>query len=66
MTFPWNESRSSQLSSHDVKRERTSVDVSGHCTSSGQQIWTLMDVHGRFENTLKVPGSRPGRPTMEP
>jgi hypothetical protein len=54
---------SSQLSSHEFKRERTSVDIGGHCTSSGQQIWTLMDVRGCSGNTLKVPGSRPGRPT---
>jgi hypothetical protein len=33
------------------------VDVGGHCTLSGQQIWTLMDVPGRSGNTLKVPGS---------
>ena len=39
------------------------MDVGGHPTSSGQQIWTLMDVPGRSGNTLKVPGSRPGRPT---
>ncbi len=39
------------------------MDVGGHCLSSDQQIWTLMDVSGPSGNTLKVPGSRPGRPT---
>ena len=42
------------------------MDVGGHLTSSGHQIWTLMDVPGRSGNTLKVPGSRPGRPTKIP
>jgi len=63
VTWPWNEPRSSQFSSHENKREWTSVDVCRHCNSSVQQIWTLMDVPGRSGNTLKVLGSRPGRPT---
>ena len=42
------------------------MDVDGQFPSSGQQIWTLMDVRGRSGNTLKVPGSRPGRPTKFP
>ena len=40
------------------------MDIGGHATFSGQQIWTLTDGHGRSGNTLKVPGSRPGRPTI--
>jgi len=52
-----------QDTSHEVTLEWTSVDVGGHSTSSDQQIWTLMDIGGRSGNTLKVPGSRPGRPT---
>jgi hypothetical protein len=39
------------------------VDVGGHSTPSGQQIWTLRDVPGYSGNTPKVPESRPGRPT---
>ena len=39
------------------------MDVGGHSTSSGQQIWTLRDVPGHSGNTLKVLGSRPRRPT---
>jgi len=53
----------SQLSSHVVKREWTSVDVGGHCASSDGPIWTLMDLPGRSGNTPKVPGSRPERLT---
>ena len=34
-----------------------------NCASSDQQIWTLMDITGHSGNALKVPGSRPGRPT---
>jgi hypothetical protein len=39
------------------------VDVGGLSTSSDQQIWTLRNVPGHSGNTLKAPGSRPGRPT---
>jgi len=39
------------------------VDVGGHFTLFGQQIWTLSDVPGHSGNTLKVLGSRPRRPT---
>ena len=39
------------------------MDVGGHFTLSGQRISTLRNVPGHSGNTLKVPGSRPGRPT---
>lgn len=56
VTSPWNESWSSQLSRHDVKRVRAAVDVGGLRTSPGQHIWVLMDV-GITGHTLKVPGT---------
>ena len=51
---------SSQLSSHEFKRERTSVDVGGHSTPSGQQIWTLRNVPGHSGNTPKCRDRDPG------
>ena len=59
-----NEPLSSHLSSHEFTIERTSANGGGHTTSSGQQIWTLSDTPGHSRNTPKVPGSRPGRPTV--
>ena len=32
------------------------MDVGGHSTSSGQQIWTMMDVPGHPGNTPKLSG----------
>jgi hypothetical protein len=64
-TVPMNLFWSSQLSSHEFNSESISKYVDGSTTSSDQWIWTVMDLHGPSENTPKVPGSRPGRPTQK-
>jgi hypothetical protein len=53
-TVPLSPFWSSQLSRHEINSVSISTYIDGLSISGGPQIWTVMDVHGPFENTPKL------------